>query len=241
MPDLLVQAILPSGNPDFEAVNTFAFKTDVAVDATVRLDILSAVASFYGDVGTGQARAVGAYLSSLFDRTAGAGQLKMFDITGHLDGSPHGSPIAEGTITLPAAAQFSNLPPQVASVLTLRARDALAQPVEGPGDTRPRARRTGRIFIGPLNLQAATNPANDVSTPSTAFTDDCLKAAENLQDALVDGDYVWCVWSRTALALSGIERVEMDNSWDILRSRKIKPSIRVGRTFVPEPALVLGA
>lgn len=170
----------------------------------------------------------------------------MYDITGLLGINPatgrpfpHGSPIAEDAFTLPASIA-SALPGQVACCMTLRGRDALAQAVEGPGDIRPRARRSGRLYLGPLN-RATLDEGGAQGRPLAVFRNDMLLAAEGLQDNLVDGDCIWSVWSRTSAALFGIERVEVDNSYDVIRSRKANTTARDTRTFLPEPALVLGA
>jgi hypothetical protein len=243
MTDLLVTATLePAAGFDMEAVvNTFAFRADVPIDAAVVLDIHNAVSQFYSGVAPGATFALGGYLNSMISRAVSACSLKMYDITGHLDGSPHGSPIAEDAFTLPAAINPINLPPQAAVVLTLRGRDALEMPVEGALGIRPRQRRSGRLFFGSLNRAAADDTANAHSRPAATLRTDLMAAAEALQDALVDGDYIWGVWSRTAETILGIERVEVDDSFDVLRSRKLAPSVRQSRTFVPEPALVLGA
>lgn len=242
MPQVLVTAELPStsGIGADSAVNNFAFTSDIALDAAERLDIFNAVAAFYASTPAGGVQAVGAYLASSIDRTVSACALKMYDISADLDGSPHGSPIDEATFTLPAAGDLHALPSQTCAVLTLRARDALNFPVEGVADSRPRARRTGRLFIGPLNADAEA-ASGGVTRPSSPFRDDLCRAAEALQDALVDGDYAWGVWSRALQAVIPVTRAEADDSFDVLRSRKLDPTARTVRTFAPEPALILGA
>lgn len=235
MPNVLVTATLdPASGFDQEAAqNSFAFASDVAISPGVILDIHNAVASFYQEIGI--------YLSSRLSRAAGDCTLKMYDVTNHLDGSPHGSPIADDAFTLPASAVSDNLPTQVAACLTLRARGALDQPVEGPGDIRPRQRFSGRLFVGPLNEDPRDSSAGDGSYLKQGFVDAVLLAAENLQDALVDGDYAWCVWSRARADMVPITRVEMDNSFDVIRSRQLAPTLRTARTFAPAPSLILGA
>lgn len=243
MPALLVVATLePAAGADAEtAVNTFAFGSDVDVDAAVQLDILNAVASFYTGVPTGGTAAVGTYLTPRLSRSVGECSLKMYDITGHLDGSPHGSPIAEGAFTLPAAGSGQALPPQAAVAITLRARNALLEPVEGAPNIRPRQRKTGRIYIGPLNLTAVDSDTGVGDQVKNAMRDNLMRACEDLQDALVDGDYAWGVWSRAEQDLIPVTRVEVDNSFDVIRSRKRGATVRDERTFAPAPALVLGA
>jgi hypothetical protein len=256
MTDLLVTAThdnLNGANGD-TAVNTFAFRMDVPFTQTVAVDIANAIADFYNgsDPGNG-VNAVSSYMSSTLDRSSGASRLRFYDITGLLQavvpaGSPagtkprppaHGSPVYEDAFTLGAAGAAASLPSQIACAITLRGRDALQEPVEGPGDTRPRARRSGRLFIGPLSTGASDQAANP--RPTAAFRNNLTIACERLQDNLVDGDYVWSIWSRAAGSLSGIERVEVDDSFDVIRSRKNPPTTRTVLTFAPEPALVLGA
>lgn len=257
MTDLLTTVTMPSvsGLAEDSIVNTFCLKSDVGVDAAVILDWHNAISNFYNGLSAGQGVRVGAYLASTLSRVANAGIMKTYDITGKLlaevpEGSPagtkprppaHGSPIAEDPFTLTAPDTTGNLPPQIQAVITLRGRDALAQPVEGAGDTRPRQRRSGRLFIGPLNTSAQSAVANQITRPSATFRDNLMRACEGLQDQLVDGDYIWSVWSRASGALFGIERVEVDDSFDVLRSRKAAPTVRNSFVFAPEPSLVLGA
>lgn len=257
MTDLLSTVTIPatSGLAKDSIVNTFAMKADVAVDAAVILDWHNALSNFYNGLSAGQGVTVGAYLASTMSRVASACRIKTYDITGKLQasvpaGSPpgtkprppaHGSPIAEDGFTLPAPDTTTNLAPQVQTVITLRGRDALEQPVEGADNIRPRQRRSGRLFIGPLNASAQSAVANQITRPSATFRDNLMRACEGLQDQLVDGDYIWCVWSRSAGSLFGIERVEVDDSFDVLRSRKAAPTVRNSFVFAPEPAPVLGA
>lgn len=249
MPEQLVVATIEpaSGFKQEAAVNTFAFKTTTNPDAATRLDILAAVAQFY--------TAIGGYLSSLYDRTASVNTLKMYDISGNLSatkledgGAPFGSPIDQGTFSLPAPISTTNLPAQVASVLTLRARNALTAPAEGsiagndgPVPIRPRARLSGRLYLGRLNRGAETGSTNTESRPIAGFRSAVLAAAEALQDDLVDGAYAWGVWSRARAEVVPIVRVEMDDAFDVLRSRRAPATARDGRTFSPAPALVLGS
>lgn len=249
MPSLLTTVTLEALTAtDETVVNNFAFHSAVAIDAAVILDIHNAVAGFYNTLPATGTRAVGKYLSPTLDRASASVTIRSYDITGILGINPatgrpypHGSPIAEDNITLTTSDSTDALPSQVACVLTLRGRDAIEQAVEGPGNIRPRQRRTGRLYIGPLNIAAETNSVNGHSRPVVTFRDDLLLAAEELQDALVDGSYAWCVWSRADGAMYPIERVECDDSWDVIRSRKLDPTVRNVRTFTPEPALVLGA
>lgn len=230
-----------AGFSDQSVQNSFAFASDVALGSTQRQDIFDAIRDFYSAAGTGQSHALGYYISGHIDRSTGACISRMYDIGGNLDGTPHGSPIDEDAWTLSAGAATAPMAPQTAAVLTLRARNALAYAVEDGGGFRPRARHTGRLYIGPLQRQAANDTDGALSYPHSDFVQDLLKAAENLQDALVDGDYEWGVWSRANELVVPITRVEVADSWGTIRSRRKRPTVRTARTFSPEPALVLGA
>lgn len=255
MTDVLITAELGEPNPDLACVNSFAIHTEGAMDAGKILVAFDSVNDFYEELAAGQTGAVGGYLHSAMSHSANACPLKMYDLTGTLGLDPakisaknpnglpysHGSPVAESTMTLPAAIGAINLPTQTAAVLTLRGRGAIAAPVEGAGDIRPRSRLSGRLFLGSLNLAAVTQNAGSVVRPGGQFMTDVMLAAESMQDQLNAAGMTWCVWSRTSGTMHAVTRVEIDDSLDVLRSRKYPPSVRNERTFVPVPDLALGA
>lgn len=243
MPAALVTVTLENltSFTDESTVSTFAFASDVAITNTVQLDMQQAVADFFTVTQTTAARSVGSFIAGHVDRSAQACRLRVYDISNTLDGSPHGSPIGTGYFTMPAATAAPNLPAQCAGVLTLRSSAALNAPVEGPADTRPRARQTGRLYVGPLAQDAVTGSTTTPARLSTSFRNTVLEAAEKLQDDLVDGDYQWGVWSRANQQVVNINRVEMDDSVDVIRSRKLRPTVRDVRTFAPVPALILAS
>jgi hypothetical protein len=237
------------------AVNTFSFTSVDELDAAGRLDVLNAINQFYNGIAPGQVSSVASYLSAILDRSVGGASIRLYDITGAEQAvnvadpgdppkwrtPPHGSPIEDSAFTLAAAAGQGSLPQQVAMALTLRARGALEDPVEGAGGIRPRARSTGKLYLGPLGTVAANVVNGVVSRPTTAFREDAMRAAEGLQDALVDGSYAWGVWSRMRGEVIPVTRVEVDDSFDTQRRRQSPPSVRNSVTFAPEPGLILGA
>lgn len=217
----------------------------VAGDATLVLETLEESLNF-------PAAGAGASLTSTFSqsvsRATDSGVAKVFDITDHLDGSPHGSPIATKPIEADAAQGGGAMASQLAVVITLRARNALAFPVEvppaPPGEPnvqRPRARRSGRIFWGPINSFSLGASPDGEPRPGAALRAILLAGCEGIQDNLNAEGFAWCVWSRKNEAMSVIERVEVDDSFDVMRSRKPLPTIREQRTFAPVPDLALGA
>src|SRR3954452_14530677 len=94
-----------SGLPRDKVVNTFAFAEDVSVRGTNAQDAhyITALTNLYTQPSSLGALKIGELLSIGLSRTAGAVAIKLYDITGHLDGSPHGSPRTIGSFTLPTA------------------------------------------------------------------------------------------------------------------------------------------
>lgn len=259
MTDLLVTAELPLTGADAgdKVVNNFVFHSPDAYTPGDATDLMGEVADFYKNIPTGGFQKPAYYLANSIDRGADMCVLKTYDITGKLGNrgpdvngkeqgpAPHGSPIALQTFTMDGAGGTSDLPPQVALCITLRARSAWTYPVEAPdaGDPgsaidRPRARRSGRLYIGPF---ITTNTNGATGRPIAGLRDDLLRSCEDLQDAQAVHGYAWCVWSRQNAAVSVIERVEIDDSWDTIRSRKRVAAVRDLRTFAPVPDVALGA
>lgn len=235
------------------AVNNFAFHCDGAITQGVIDDVWNGIWRFYNLTAIDQVSALSSYMSSTLDRTNGASVIRLYDITGKLlatvpAGSPegtkprppaHGSPIFVQPFQLGAAGAAASLPSQVAMVLTLRGRNALTVPVE-QGNVRPRARHTGRIYLGPLSVQAGEQN-NSNPRPTAQFRTDLVKAAESMATYVTGNtDTVWCVWSRANGAMYGITRAEADDSFDVIRSRKRTASARTVETFAPVPEVVAG-
>lgn len=228
-----------SGFTDESYMNTFSFVGEGDADAATLLDIKNAVAGFYNTTPSGESSPLATYISAHVSRAAGGVRLKVYDLGGLIINPPFGSPIDEDSFTLGATSSTESLPWQCAAVLTLRARNAITSPVESGTGTRPRQRLSGRLYLGPLAAEAADGTSS--KTVGAAFRTLATKAAETMQDALVDGEYAWGVWSRAEHEIVPIVRVEMDDSIDVLRSRKKDPTVRTAVTFSPVPALILGA
>lgn len=250
MADILVVAEMPmiGAEAGQKAVNSFAFHKEGAYVSGDAASLFVDVRTFFNLGNQGGTGTVADYLSVTLDRTTDAATLKAYDITGKLDGSPHGSPIYEEPMTLDNAIDGFSMPSQVAACVTLRARDALSFPVEAPDSAdegtaidRPRARRTGRLYLGPLQQDAVARPGGGYVTLSPTFRTIALNACEGLQDSANAHGWAWCVWSRANEAMSVITRAEIDDSPDVIRRRKISATARDARVFSPVPDLALGA
>jgi hypothetical protein len=232
--DMLVKVTIPStsGQASDAAVNSFAFHSgDPAVAFT-------ALGLFYGNANTHQP--IGSYLAGYMDHTASAVLMQAYDLSAHLDGSPHGSPIATAHITLPAVAQSANLPEQVAAVLAYHA-DFGTQVEHGPMHTeptseaaqdagapttasvksRPRSGLRGRIYLGPLCV-----PSIDQATGAMSATiaDDLAVAAKRLRDHPAAG---WGVWTRRGAAVHPVVAGWIDANMGVVRRRKLKAATHI--------------
>lgn len=237
---LLVTAILPSvtGLAKDEAANTFALGGNTAGITSGDLDEISAaIVSFYNDLAAGQTTPLSTYLAADRSRGVNASEVKIYDIAGHLDGSPHGSPIREDTFTLGAASgTFDDNPSEVAFKVTLEAQGRSEALVETPDGIdagtkvdRPRARRTGGLFIGPLALSANTE-ISGVTRPLASFAENVRDATIGLDTAIKavgsTNNFFLGVWSRVDAVVRGLEAVSTDDAFDTQRRRGAQPTAR---------------
>lgn len=213
---------------------------NVSVGATEVLSLCSAVAAFYNATPTAGGNAVAMYMSSSRDYGTSGLVVRAYDLTGSLDGSAHGSPYAIHTTDLGTDQAKAGLPDQVALVLTLEAFDRANTAVEAPDGSdpgtaidRPKERHTGRVFIGPLNVDANTADANGASRPSlTGFGLQVRRAADTLADAIksVDSGAYLGVWSRVDQKVREVTDVSTDDRWDIQRRRAAPVTTRTRLT-----------
>src|SRR4029450_2067794 len=177
---VLCEVVLPavSGKPEDDCVNTFSFQTPSTPPTSTELAaITGAVRDFYNTIPSGN-NGIAGWINSSISRVTDAVRCRFFNLDGHLDGSPHGSPISGRAFTLGAVgagggggggrvAAGVGAPREVAWALPIRAAYGTApefgpdDPITGEG-TRPRARLRGRVYIGPLinstwDLEATSN------------------------------------------------------------------------------------
>lgn len=231
---VVVELASRSGLPKDKCVNTFAIaeaggshvgKDDAYIDAITDLYTL-AVPSI--------GRAVGELLSPSLSRVASACAIKLYDITDHLDGSPHGSPYRTEAFTLPAAQNPLPLPEEVAYAVRLEALGRSDQLVEIPDGAdpdlapdRPRQRYTGHVYFGPLNAQHLEADVNGQARPNallgTGLRDAVARAADAIDTDTADEASIG-VWSRQSMWIRGIHSVSTDNAWDTQRRRGAQPT-----------------
>lgn len=211
--DTLVRAVMEaaSGLPEDRVINDFAFHQAAAVNDADIAAMFALVDEFFRTP-TATTFVVSEYISSWINRSA-THALQAYKI---VDG-PLGSPIAEDPWLGPVArrAGSNNLPAEVACVLSFHAD--LTGVAEEAGAIRPKARRRGRLFIGPLvDLTVTGGDANVVVQPG--FRSTLQSAAVRLMDNS-EADHPWSVWSRKDKVLRPVVGGWTDNAIDTQRRR----------------------
>lgn len=232
---VLAEIVFPSvtGLARDQFVNTLVFNS---ADGTGSLTTLASdIASFYMSTPTGQTDQVAHFFSHAVSRSQNV-LCKFYDISAHLDGSAHGSPIQVTSLgTLGAIGTKSNgdLPNEVSVCLSFRNTGVTVEDVPGGapgpvGDTRPANRARGRIYLGPLDASALTMDASSGdSRPSAAYTALVRAAAKQfLGNATLAHNWVWAVWSRKGATLNPVNQVSTDDAADTQRRRGIRPTAR---------------
>ena len=220
-----------SGLPEDRASNDWAFTFDDSVGTAAVAEIYSRLEDFYNNANTHFA--LSNYIALEMSRAASADSIQIYDITGHEDGSPHGSPIDMSSFTLGAGQVASWTPSEVCIVLTMHANgysavpETAVNPSPPPATIRPRSRYRGRIYLGPINGGSMSADANDVVRPKADFVTDCDVAVTRLMD---DEDLaLLCVWSRADATLRHVGadgQWSIDNAFDTQRRRGVAPTTR---------------
>lgn len=221
--DILVRAVMTadSGLPEDTIINDFAFQKGSAATLTDLDDCMTLVSNFYRVAGT-SGQAVGEHISAQVDRGA-THELQAWFLTG---GPPLGSPDATDAWLGPVAPfDATGCPTEVAAVLSFHAN--LTGVLEESGATRPRARRRGRVYIGPLTI---TNSILGTAPPyllDPTLTASLREAAVKLKDDAVNAGTPWAVWSRADATLRPVLAGWTDNAPDTQRRRGPAPTTRV--------------
>lgn len=210
----LIQTIMSStsGLVEDEVVNDWAVDFGGPGTSTGQLeDAMSAVGDFFR-LGATAGDRVGSYIGGSIDRGA-THRIELREIVA----GPLGPPlITQDWLGPTSAVATSNLPTECAAVLSFHAD--LTGIFEEVGVTRPRARRRGRVFIGPLTTGAVV-----VADPQPVLHNDFRVAmqanAVAMFDALATIGAEWSVWSRVDQTLRQVVGGWTDNAPDTQRRR----------------------
>lgn len=209
-----------TGLVEDEVINDWAFHCSAGVPDGADLESLMGIVGDFFRKGTLAVDKVGDGISPVINRAA-THKIQAYKITA----AGLGSPLLEIDWLGPATSGATRaLPNEVAAVLSFHADLTGIQ--EEAGATHPKARRRGRVFIGPLNENAVNLTAYPVRVYPTFAT--ALRANANVMadDASALGA-VWSVWSRKDQVLREVVAGWTDNAVDIQRRRGEAPTARV--------------
>lgn len=220
--DVLVKAVMEctTGLAADRVVNDWAFHfgTVDPDDAAIQA-LFDAVDGFYRDTQS-NTHSVGEYLSPSINRSA-THLLQAYTIKTPPLGSPRLEQSWLGPVNPGAANPF---PQEVAACLSFRA-DVVGIP-EHSGADRPKARRRGRVYVGPLmsnSLQGTVAPYLFDST----FLQTLRQAATAMAAEAGQAGWTWSVWSRKDTVLRAVVDGFTDNAPDTQRRRGPKANTRV--------------
>lgn len=208
-----------TGLPEDVFINDFAFKNTAGVPNLAQAtSMFGRVSDFYRNVGA-NGRSVGSFISSAVDRAA-THLVQVFSITA----AGTGSPIFEFDWLGPTApTELLNLPNEVSGVLSFHA--LLTGVSEEIGGTRPRARRRGRVYVGPLTVEAI-DTADDNPRLDATFLTTLRQQALTLKDQSVTNNHPWQVWSRADQVLRPVLEGWTEDAPDTQRRRGVAASTR---------------
>lgn len=240
VPHLKIVAELPfvGGLTRDLAVNDFHFYVnDFADEAAVFTDIKDRVFDFFTVSEVGGALTISDYLSGHIDRANC--RFKLYVYTGLTSGEPVGE---QGFVLPELTTGTYNMPDEV----------AVCTSYSGHGNATntailTRKRRTGRLYLGPLN-SGVTDGATGTNNPNITDTAQLTIATRTVELAkkswVISGGVVtgpqnaqWSVWSRTSGAadssLTPIYSGWVDNEYDTQRRRGQDASHREAWSLLP--------
>lgn len=224
MANVLAEVVLThfDGIPADSVVNTFTFATPSVGLVPAELDpIFASLVAFY-NVAPAGGNTIASRISAAISRTV-SHHIKMYDLTGHLDGTAHGSPVFDDVFLLGAhAGAAADLPEEMAICASFRAN--YGTDVEFAPGARPRSSDRGRIFLGPLSSDVVTQ---DGATMRVRVKDlvrsDIRTNMQTLRDA---AGHAWSVWSRKHAVTAPVTDVWVDDAFDVQRRRGEKAIVR---------------
>lgn len=195
-------------------------------DSATGNDPDAAIPALFNTAAPTSAHPLAYYINDSRDRSTDACKIRYYDITTHLDGSHTGPPFSETSWTLGASAGSNALPDEVAIVASFHA-DLSGVP-EFDGSTRPRARRRGRVYIGPLNQtpMAVDSTTHDVFVSGPTMTNINAQFAQFATALNTGTNSFWGVWSKKDAAVRRVLGGWVDNSFDSQRRRMAKATAR---------------
>lgn len=207
-----------SGLPKDDVVNVFHFDFPASpLTGGIATTMWDNVLPFYRDTPPGAGSPLRLLLSPVLTGELSATFYDMETPTPRV-------PITGFSDVLTLAVGQAALPNEIACCLSYK-----AAPMAGI----PPARRRGRIYVGPLNVDAQSY-LGGVSRPDPDLVDILTKAAGKLEDDAAADLLPWVVYSPTidptppidGAAYPTVESGWVDNEWDIQRRREAGATVR---------------
>jgi hypothetical protein len=231
MTNMEVVLTIPQVSPLDDPVSVSLHYRDLGGTPAGSANTLALIGSnLFNTVGAGASLPMSSYLGSQADRGTNHCVTNVYDVTAHLDGTPHGSPVATMLWTLGASIGAPNLPESVAACVSYRADYGTDVEFGAPtgvetGRTRPRAQDRGRLYFGPLVQGVAISevPTGRVHF-TTQFITDCLANVKQMLivnggDSEFGNQWGLSTWSRKGAVMKGITEFWMDDRPDTQRRR----------------------
>lgn len=227
-----------SGIPTDASHNTFIFQNEASVPTEGEMDFCeAAVKGFYNNVHSPSTIPVAGFFAQCVSRVSNAHTMTFYGFEPGINdalGAPN--KIINWTLQ-PINGNPVPYPPEVAVVLSLHANNS-GFPEHAPGGARPKSRRRGRLYIGPLaNSVAGTIGATQEQEVGQPYRDVLGGAAAALVAASMGASLPWSIWSRVNGSLSFVVGGFVDNAFDTLRSRGTDAT---ARTTWGDPASFFG-
>jgi len=234
----LYQAVLKLASvtniPADDALNVFHFvdPASSAFDPVAAENIWAALTDFCNNVPSGGASDLASYLGEQITRAAGGCEVLVYGKDDFDGAVPFSSPQYSNVITLDAAAAGSTLPAEVAMAISFHGdldgiQETAVNPSPPPAIIRPKARRRGRVYLGPLMDAAGTeDPTSHDLLPSSAFRNVCTGIMVDLAAAANAANLDWSVYSRADGASYPVVGGWLDYAFDTQRRRGTAPIAR---------------
>lgn len=217
-----------SNLPEDRYINTFYFQKLTAFLTADYSTIGQALTEFYvANTTTGWA--VQKYLAGHIV-TSPAPWVKYYEVPAG------GSPVGESQLIgfAPNSEGRQNLPAEVALCLTYHAslvgvpEEVRIDPPGPAGDDRPRARRRGRLYVGPLNNFCISTLSGAKARPDNVARDTMAEAARRLVNraALATAGIDWVVYSKREGIARKVVGGWVDDAFDTQRRRGTDASTR---------------
>lgn len=217
MTDTAIHVGITLPNVSGLAVDEFETSLNYQTVGVDSAGVSALIAAFFNNTSTHAAPA--SYINGSVSRSALC-KIAYYDVTAHLDGSPHGAPFQVDTFTMGAqAGSTKNLPTQLCATLSYYSE-------LDPGGTTT-GRHRGRMFIGPLTDGVASLSVGDPRL-TTAFCEDWTAALATLANAMdvLTNPKVLSVWSRANAGMESAIACFMENRFDTQRRRAVAATAR---------------